>query len=108
MDYFIQQGYPDAAQKFAQEANVDFKADDTLMDERVSIREAIYQGDIERAIDEINSIDVQVGFHSFLRRRYELHDDPGFSCTTHSLRVLMIANTNFSPQSDLFWSFLIV
>lgn len=64
MDYFIQQGYPDAAQKFAQEANVDFKADDALMDERVSIREAIYQGDIERAIDEINSIDVQVGFLS--------------------------------------------
>lgn len=60
MDYFIQQGYPDAAQKFAQEANVDFKADDALMDERVSIREAIYQGDIERAIDEINSIDVQL------------------------------------------------
>lgn len=61
MDYLIQEGYPAAAQKFAVESGLEHPEDETsLTEERVKIRDAIYKGDLQTAIEEINDIDPQV------------------------------------------------
>jgi glucose-induced degradation protein 8 len=60
MDYFVKEGYPEAAQSFALEANIQPKADVESMQERVEIRELIYRGDIQTAIERINELNPQV------------------------------------------------
>lgn len=65
MDYLISEGYPIAAQKFALEANIQPKVDFDSIRERVEIRNAIYGGDIQRAVEKINELNPQVS-HSFL------------------------------------------
>lgn len=56
MDYLISEGYPSAAQKFASEANVQPTSAVDSIHERVEIREAIYAGDIQTAIEKINEL----------------------------------------------------
>lgn len=65
MDYLISEGYPIAAQKFALEANIQPKVDFDSIRERVEIRNAIYGGDIQSAVEKINELNPQVS-HSFL------------------------------------------
>lgn len=60
MDYLISEGYPAAAQKFALEANIQLKVDVDSIRERVDIRNAIYSGDIQSAIEKINELDPEV------------------------------------------------
>lgn len=60
MDYFISEGYPSAAQKFAAEANIQPRVDDESVQQRVEIRNAIYGGDIQSAIEKINELNPQV------------------------------------------------
>jgi len=60
MDFLVQEGYPDAAARFAEEANMATNAEDSLIEERVRIKNAIYRGDLQTAIEEINEIDVSV------------------------------------------------
>lgn len=60
MDYLISEGYPSAAQKFAHEANIAPMLDVDSVEERVSIRRAIYEGDIQAAIEQINELNPQV------------------------------------------------
>ena len=60
MDYLISEGYPSAAQKFAHEANIAPIPDVEWVEERVAIREALYKGDIQTAIEKINELDSQV------------------------------------------------
>ena len=60
MDFLVQEGYPDAAAHFAEEANMTTDAEESLIEERVKIKNAIYRGDIQTAIEEINDIDVSV------------------------------------------------
>ena len=62
MDYLISEGYPCAAQKFALEANIQPKVEIDSIRERVEIRNAIYSGDIQTAIEKINELNHQVGF----------------------------------------------
>ena len=62
MDYLIKEGYPLAAQKFASEANMQPTQDTDAIQERVEIREAIYSGDIQTAIEKINELAPQVSF----------------------------------------------
>ncbi|KAL8950653.1 MAG: hypothetical protein Q9222_003337 [Ikaeria aurantiellina] len=57
MDYLISEGYPSAAQKFASEANIQPTSAAESINERVKIREAIYAGDIQTAIERINELD---------------------------------------------------
>ena len=66
MDYLISEGYPSAAQKFAHEANIAPMLDIDSVEERVSIREALHQGNIQIAIEKINELNPQV-------RKYECH-----------------------------------
>lgn len=60
MDYLVSEGYPSAAQKFAVEANIQPRMDIELIRERVEIRNAIYGGDIQSAIEKINEHNPQV------------------------------------------------
>ena len=61
MDYLINAGYPSAAQRFAEEANIQPPADaaETIV-ERVQIRDAILSGKIQEAIELINDLDPEV------------------------------------------------
>lgn len=64
MDFLVKEGYPAAAARFAEEANIELKEDDAEMVQRVVIRNAIYRGDIETAIEDINELSPQVCSHS--------------------------------------------
>ena len=61
MEYLIKEGYPAAAQKFAAEANMPYKPDYEAIQARVAIRDAIYSGHIQTAIEKINELAPQVG-----------------------------------------------
>lgn len=92
MDYLISEGYPSAAQKFAHEANIAPMLDVDSVEERVSIRRAIYEGDIQTAIEQINELNPQVRLAS--PQTYPLDKrhcyDYTCSCTTHrSFGILM-------------------
>ena len=56
MEYLIKEGYPAAAQKFAAEANMPNKPDYEAIQARVSIRDAVYSGNIQMAIEKINEL----------------------------------------------------
>ena len=61
MDYLINEGYPDAAKRFAAEANIKGTPGDTdTIQERVEIRNAILSGDAESAIHRVNDLDPEV------------------------------------------------
>ena len=60
MEYLISEGYPEAAQRFALEANIEPELDVDSIQERVEIRAAIASGDIQSAIEKINELNPQV------------------------------------------------
>lgn len=60
MDYLVSEGYPGAAEKFAQETNLCQPADIEGIRERVRIRTAIHSGQIEEAVGLINEVDPEV------------------------------------------------
>ena len=62
MDYLVSEGYPSAAQKFAMEANIQPRIDFDSIRERVEIRNAIYSGDIQTAIERINELNPLVSY----------------------------------------------
>jgi len=62
MDYLVNEGYPSAAEKFAKEANIPTTTHVSMIQERVEIRNAIFQGDIQTAIERINELNPQVCF----------------------------------------------
>lgn len=61
MEYLINEGYPEAAQRFASEANIEPELDVDSIQERVEIREAIASGNVQSAIEKINELNPQVG-----------------------------------------------
>ena len=60
MDYLINEGYPSAAKFLALEANIPTSEDGASIQERVEIRNCIYAGDIQSAIERINDLNHQV------------------------------------------------
>ncbi|KAI9827215.1 MAG: hypothetical protein M1832_005353 [Thelocarpon impressellum] len=60
MDYLINEGYPSAAKFLALEANIPTTEDGASIQERVEIRNAIYAGDIQSAIEKINDLNHQI------------------------------------------------
>ena len=65
MDYLVSEGYPGAAEKFAQETNICSPTDIDSIRDRVRIRNAIHSGQIEEAIAMINDVDPQVSHIPF-------------------------------------------
>jgi glucose-induced degradation protein 8 len=60
MDYLVSEGYPGAAEKFAQETNIGQGTDIASIRERVNIRNAIHAGKADEAIEMINEVDLEV------------------------------------------------
>lgn len=61
LDYLINEGFPEAAQKFADEANIYRSPDDSEhIQERVEIRNNILGGRIQPAIEQINELSPEV------------------------------------------------
>ena len=60
MDYLVNEGYPEAASKFASEAKMAIATDFDNICDRVQIRDAIHSGDMQAAIEKINELDPQV------------------------------------------------
>lgn len=71
MDYLVSEGYPGAAEKFAQETNICTPGNVESIRERVRVRGAIQAGKVDEAIERINDIDSEVrsrGIFYFLLR----------------------------------------
>jgi glucose-induced degradation protein 8 len=60
MDYFISEGYPDAARMLAKEANIKPQLDHELIEERRAIKNDILKGDIQSSIERLNDLNPQV------------------------------------------------
>lgn len=60
MDYLVSEGYPGAAEKFAQETNLPTPGDNANIRERVRVRNAIHAGKVDEAVQMVNEIDPQV------------------------------------------------
>jgi hypothetical protein len=60
MDYLVSEGYPGAAEKFAQETNLCQPADIEHIRQRVKVRNAIHAGRVDEAIGLINELDPEV------------------------------------------------
>lgn len=89
MDYLVSEGYPSAAQNFAQEANIQPRVDAESIQERVEIRNAIYGGDIQGAIEKINELNPQI-----LDRDPSLH----FSLLRlHLIELIRTSPSDISP-----------
>lgn len=101
MDYLINEGYPDAAKNFAKEASIVPSADGEAIQERVDIRNAIHNGDMQLAIERINELNPRVSHHSFTP---PLHHVVMIIRFFHAPRIASgIDDTNlthFSPQYD--------
>jgi hypothetical protein len=106
MDYLIIEGYPTAAQKFATEANIQPKISTEALEARVSIRQAILSGNIERAIERVNDFNPEV---RLLSVPYLFAMIIRVTCTTHSLgfdehtlhtSVLRMSNSSFFHTSS--------
>ena len=106
MEYLTSEGYPEAAQRFALEANIEPDLDVDSIQERVEIREAIASGDIQSAIEKINELNPQVSAASSTLsvRNIPVREVAMIrycSCTTHrSFGVLMRKKLN-SLQSSV-------
>lgn len=115
MDYLVNEGYPKAAEKFAQETSMQ-PADFESIHQRVEIRNAIHAGDIETAIDLINECNVQVSqlFFSSHTRRYDYtsfmhhsYPPPGVDdrqLTTSVLSMSIYPTISLLEQTILYYS----
>jgi hypothetical protein len=101
MDYLVSEGYPGAAEKFAQETSLCLPGDIEGIRERVRIRNAIHAGRIDEAIDMVNAMDSEVRaiprLSSFEMITPSYHAPLIF---TRFWWVLMKYNSHFSPQYD--------
>lgn len=64
MDYLVSEGYPGAAEKFAQETNLPGPVENESIWERVRVRTAIHSGKIKEAIQMVNEADPEVSMLS--------------------------------------------
>lgn len=60
MDYFVREGFPESANQFSREANIQPQIDTATVQERVEIRNCIQAGQIQAAIEKIIALDPQV------------------------------------------------
>jgi hypothetical protein len=60
MDYLVVEGYKDAAEHFARESGLVPQVALDSIEDRTTIRDAIYRGDIEEAIERVNDLDPDV------------------------------------------------
>ena len=73
MDYLVSEGYPAAAEKFAQETNLPGPVDHESICERVRVRTAIHSGNVKEAIQMVNEIDPEVSRPTSLSSAYMMN-----------------------------------
>eukprot|EP00871_Galdieria_phlegrea_P003278 jgi/Galph1/3951/GphlegSOOS_G2626.1 len=56
MNYLVIEGYKDAAEKFSEETGLDPGVDLKSIAERMAIRSAVQQGDIDKAVELVNDV----------------------------------------------------
>ncbi|KAL8678958.1 MAG: hypothetical protein Q9224_001893 [Gallowayella concinna] len=107
MDYLISEGYPSAASKFASEANIQPTPAVDSIQERVAIREAIYHGDIQTAIERINDLNPMLlekddALHFALLRLQlvELIRSCGTKSTDDCLPAINFATEELAPRAS--------
>lgn len=69
------EGYPLAAAKFSKEANLQPRQEDRAIKVRQEIKNSIHQGDIQRAINELNELDPTVRSHMPFFMTFSPFDD---------------------------------
>jgi hypothetical protein len=60
MNYLVIQGYKDAAEKFAVEANISPNVDLCTIQDRMNVRTAVESGNIDEAIERVNDLDPEI------------------------------------------------
>lgn len=91
MDYLITNGYPQAAEKFAAEANIQPSVDSASIRERIAIRRAIHSGDIQSAIEQINELNPQI-----------LDENPSLHFSLLRLQLIeLIRKCTSTPNGDI-------
>jgi len=60
MNYLVIEGYKDAAEKFAEEAQMNIQIDLKTIEKRMNIRNAIQNGMVEEAVEMVNDLDPEV------------------------------------------------
>lgn len=60
MDYFVREGFPEAATQFSREANIQPQIGTGTVQERVEIKNCIHAGQIQQAIEKIIALEPQV------------------------------------------------
>lgn len=73
MDYLVSEGYPAAAEKFAQETNLPGPVDHESIRERVRVRSAIHSGNVKEAIQMVNEIDPEVSLPNLPSSHYMMN-----------------------------------
>jgi hypothetical protein len=104
MNYFVIEGYKDAAETFSQECGLTPSIDVDSIQDRMNIRNAIQNGNVEEAIERVNDLNPEVMyiffflFHSFKTMIRKC------SCTTLRLlfESMMIPIHQFSLQYEFF------
>ena len=98
MDYLVTEGYPQAAQDFAREANIQPSGDVNNLQARKEIKLAIYSGKIKEAIEMINQADPLVRVSNYKISNFATINL--VSCTTHILASVDEKKTSFSLQHE--------
>eukprot|EP00123_Amoebidium_parasiticum_P011936 comp21000_c0_seq1/m.28167 comp21000_c0_seq1/g.28167 ORF comp21000_c0_seq1/g.28167 comp21000_c0_seq1/m.28167 type:complete len:237 (-) comp21000_c0_seq1:167-877(-) len=60
MNYLVIEGYKDAAERFMQEAGLDAERDLGSIEDRMQIRHAVQNGEVERAIELVNDLNPEI------------------------------------------------
>lgn len=99
MDYLVVEGYKEAAENFAREAGMDPQADFESIQTRMTIRNAIQQGDIEDAIERVNDLNPEVSCYKCVCATSPL---PRFAMIQQQCTTLSCAQTiSFSTWCGL-------
>ncbi|KAI7321999.1 hypothetical protein KC315_g8957 [Hortaea werneckii] len=111
MDYLVSEGYPAAAEKFAQETNLPGPVDHESIRERVRVRTAIHSGNVKEAIQMVNEIDPEIldtnhllHFHLLQLQLIEIIRDiltrsNGNPASTDFLPAIEFATNQLSPRA---------
>jgi hypothetical protein len=62
LDYLVVEGFADAAISFAKETGQPADIDQSLIQERMDIRDAVEEGRVEEAVRRVNELDPEVCF----------------------------------------------
>lgn len=91
LDYLTLEGYPDAAAKFAKEANLHPFQQESAIRSRQEIKQAIHAGNIQSAVDALNLLDPRI-----------LEDDPTLHFAILRLQLVELIRTcSATPGSDI-------